>query len=267
MFLVGGDKMVKFRKKISDFIEKYYYLIIIFLLLVTIAIVLIKPSRKVTNIVKEYSSNNIQDLSSSDDSNIKVEIKGMVLNPGVYELENGKRVNDLIEVSGGLLENANTNYLNLSKKLKDEMIIIVYSNDEINSFKENKNSNYENIKIECNCPDTINNACMDIGDISHEDNITYENNSENKNSNSENKNPNSENKNLDSNISDIDSKISINDADEENLTKISGIGSSKAKSIIEYRKQNGKFKTIEDIMNVSGIGKSLFEKIKDYITV
>ena len=266
--------MVKFRKKVSDFIEKYYYLIIIFLLLVTIAIVLIKPSRKVTNIVKEYSSNNIQDLSSSDDSNIKVEIKGMVLNPGVYELENGKRVNDLIEVSGGLLENANTNYLNLSKKLKDEMIIIVYSNDEINSFKENKNSNYENIKIECNCPDTINNACLDIGDISHEDNITYENNSENKNSNSENKNSNSENKNsnsenknLDSNISDIDSKISINDADEENLTKISGIGSSKAKSIIEYRKQNGNFKTIEDIMNVSGIGKSLFEKIKDYITV
>lgn len=252
--------MVKFRKKVSEFIEKYYYLIIIFLLLVTITIVLIKPSRKVTNIVKEYSSNNIQDLSSSDDSNIKVEIKGMVLNPGVYELENGKRVNDLIEVSGGLLENANTNYLNLSKKLKDEMIIIVYSNDEINSFKENKNSNYENIKIECNCPDTINNACMDIGDISHEDNITYENNSENKNSNSENKN-------LDSNISDIDSKISINDADEENLTKISGIGSSKAKSIIEYRKQNGNFKTIEDIMNVSGIGKSLFEKIKDYITV
>ena len=245
--------MVKFRKKVSDFIEKYYYLIIIFLLLVTIAIVLIKPSRKVTNIVKEYSSNNIQDLSSSDDSNIKVEIKGMVLNPGVYELENGKRVNDLIEVSGGLLENANTNYLNLSKKLKDEMIIIVYSNDEINSFKENKNSNYENIKIECNCPDTINDACMDIGDISHEDNITYENNSENKN--------------LDSNISDIDSKISINEASIEELTKVSGIGSSKAKSIIEYRKQNGNFKTIEDIMNVSGIGKSLFEKIKDYITV
>lgn len=260
MFLVGGDKMVKFRKKVSEFIEKYYYLIIIFLLLVTITIVLIKPSRKVTNIVKEYSSNNIQDLSSSDDSNIKVEIKGMVLNPGVYELENGKRVNDLIEVSGGLLENANTNYLNLSKKLKDEMIIIVYSNDEINSFKENKNSNYENIKIECNCPDTINNACMDIGDISHEDNITYENNSENKNSNSENKN-------LDSNISDIDSKISINEASIEELTKVSGIGSSKAKSIIEYRKQNGNFKTIEDIMNVSGIGKSLFEKIKDYITV
>lgn len=253
MFLIGGDRMIKFRKKISNFIEKYYYLIIIFLLLVTIMIVLVKPSKKVTNIVKEYSSNNIQNLSEIDGSKIKVEIKGMVLNPGVYELDSNKRVNDLIEISGGLLENANTNYLNLSKKLKDEMIIIIYSNEEINSFKENKESNYDNIKIECDCPDTINDACMDIGDISHENNITYEDNSENKN--------------LDSDISDIDSKVSINESDEEKLTTIPGIGSSKAKSIIEYRNKNGSFKTIDDIMNVSGIGKSLFEKIKNYITV
>lgn len=247
--------MNKLKSIVSDFIEKYYYLIVIFLLLITIVIVLVKPSKKVTNVVKEYSSNNIQDLSSTDDSKIKVEIKGMVLNPGVYELESNKRVNDLIELSGGLLENANTDYLNLSKKLKDEMIIIVYSNEEINSFKNNNDSKYENIKIECNCPDTINDACIDIGDISHENNITYEN--DDKDNADDNK----------SNISDIGSKISINEASIEELTKVSGIGSSKAKSIIEYRKQNGNFKTIEDIMNVSGIGKSLFEKIKDYITV
>lgn len=247
--------MNKLKSIVSDFIEKYYYLIVIFLLLTTIVIVLVKPSKKVTNVVKEYSSNNIQDLSSTDDSKIKVEIKGMVLNPGVYELESNKRVNDLIEVSGGLLENANTDYLNLSKKLKDEMIIIVYSNEEINSFKNNNDSKYENIKIECNCPDTINDACIDIGDISHENNISYE--ALDKDSDDGNK----------SNISDIGSKISINEASIEELTKVSGIGSSKAKSIIEYRKQNGNFKTIEDIMNVSGIGKSLFEKIKDYITV
>ncbi len=247
--------MNKLKSIVSDFIEKYYYLIVIFLLLATIVIVLVKPSKKVTNVVKEYSSNNIQDLSSADDSKIKVEIKGMVLNPGVYELESNKRVNDLIEVSGGLLENANTDYLNLSKKLKDEMIIIVYSNEEINSFKNNNDSKYEKINIECNCPDTINDACMDIGDISHENNISYE--ALDKDNDDGNK----------SNISDIGSKISINEASIEELTKVSGIGSSKAKSIIEYRKQNGNFKTIEDIMNVSGIGKSLFEKIKDYITV
>ena len=78
--------MNKLKSIVSDFIEKYYYLIVIFLLLTTIVIVLVKPSKKVTNVVKEYSSNNIQDLSSTDDSKIKAEIKGMVLNPGVYEL-------------------------------------------------------------------------------------------------------------------------------------------------------------------------------------
>ena len=48
---------------------------------------------------------------------------------------------------------------------------------------------------------------------------------------------------------------------------LSKIGESKANSIIEYRESNGDFKTIEDIKNVSGIGDSLFESIKDYITV
>ena len=46
-----------------------------------------------------------------------------------------------------------------------------------------------------------------------------------------------------------------------------GIGESKAISIIKYREENGNFATIEDIKNVSGIGDSLFDKIKDYITV
>jgi len=47
---------------------------------------------------------------------------------------------------------------------------------------------------------------------------------------------------------------------------VSGIGESKADSIIEYRNKT-KFNSVEDIMNVSGIGESLFEKIKMYITV
>ena len=46
-----------------------------------------------------------------------------------------------------------------------------------------------------------------------------------------------------------------------------GCDEVKAKDIINYRNNNGNFKTIEDIKNVSGIGDSLFEKIKKYITV
>ena len=47
---------------------------------------------------------------------------------------------------------------------------------------------------------------------------------------------------------------------------LTGIGDSKAEDIIKYREENGLFKTIEDIKNVSGIGDSLFAKIKENIT-
>ena len=48
---------------------------------------------------------------------------------------------------------------------------------------------------------------------------------------------------------------------------LSGIGEAKANSIISYRQENGNFKSIEEIKNVSGIGDSVYEKIKDYITL
>lgn len=62
-------------------------------------------------------------------------------------------------------------------------------------------------------------------------------------------------------------KININTATQEELETLTGIGESTAKSIIEYREQNGKFATIEDIKNVSGIGDAKYEKLKDEITV
>ena len=53
----------------------------------------------------------------------------------------------------------------------------------------------------------------------------------------------------------------------EELDQLPGIGPAIAKAIIDYRTQNGPFKTIEDINAVKGIGDALFEKIKDQITV
>ena len=61
-------------------------------------------------------------------------------------------------------------------------------------------------------------------------------------------------------------KVNINNATLEELMTLTGIGESKAKNIIAYREKE-KFKTIEDIKNISGIGDALFEKIKDRIVV
>lgn len=59
----------------------------------------------------------------------------------------------------------------------------------------------------------------------------------------------------------------INLATTIELQELPGIGEAYAKRIVEYREANGNFKAIEDIKNVSGIGDSTFEKIKDSITV
>ena len=61
--------------------------------------------------------------------------------------------------------------------------------------------------------------------------------------------------------------ININTANETELEQLPGIGASIAGRIIDYRNKNGKFKAIEDIKNVTGIGETKFEKIKDLIKV
>ncbi|ALC81690.1 MULTISPECIES: helix-hairpin-helix domain-containing protein [Bacillus] len=61
--------------------------------------------------------------------------------------------------------------------------------------------------------------------------------------------------------------VNINTATSEELQTLPGIGPSRAETIIAYREENGGFKTIEDMMNVSGIGEKSFEKLKPSITV
>ncbi len=86
-----------------------------------------------------------------------------------------------------------------------------------------------------------------------------------------NKSEENTNEITDDGVTGIDSKendtININKADEKELQELNGIGESLASSIIKYREDNGKFKNIEDLKNVPGIGESKFSNIKEKIKV
>ena len=64
-----------------------------------------------------------------------------------------------------------------------------------------------------------------------------------------------------------DHLININTCTLDELMEINGIGKTKAEAILEYRESNGDFNSIDDIKKVDGIGDALFEKIKAYIKV
>lgn len=188
-----------------------------------------------------------------------VDVKGYVNNPGVYSLEKGKRVVDAINIAGGLKKDANTTLLNLSMEILDEMVIVVYSNQEIANIKTLK----EEIKQEeVICKETvINDAC-----ICNNNNLTL-GTGDNETLNSENDKEENEQKEVEETKEEVNELVNINTGTLEELMTLPKIGEAKAKAIIEYKEANGKFEKIEDIKNVSGIGDSLFESIKEYITV
>lgn len=163
---------------------------------------------------------------------VQIDIKGQVLSPGLYSLDENSRIMDAIKIAGGLTEEADTSVINLSKKVTDEMVIIIYSKEEVANFKETKEQE-EQLQEKCNQKEDnslINNAC-----ITSEETIT--------------------------------GKISINKATIEELMTLSGIGESKAKEIVAYREKNGPFQDIKDLLNVPGIGENLFASIQEDITL
>jgi len=226
-------------------IKKYKYLLIMVIVLLIIILCVVRNSKlKESNkvfFVEESSvlvkkEDNTSETEEVIIDKVKVDIKGQVVNPGVYELDKDSRVIDAINIAGGLTDVANTSLINLAKKIDDSMVIIIYSDEEVkNSNVKKIETVFKVIEKECNCPVIENDGCINTeitgDDYSSENNL-----------------------------------VNINTASKEELMSVSGIGESKADSIIEYRNKT-KFNSVEDIMNVSGIGESLFEKIKMYITV
>lgn len=161
----------------------------------------------------------------------KVDIKGAINVPGIYSMKSTSRVIDVINEAGGLTEIADTSVINLSKKIIDEMVIIIYTKDQVANFKKVKEEE-KIVQDKCNQVDENslkNDACIKTEEIT--------------------------------------TKVSINNSTKEQLMTLQGIGESKANDIIKYREENGPFNSIEDIKNVPGIGDNLFAQIKEDITL
>jgi competence protein ComEA len=229
------------KEKIKENIKS---IIIVISIIIVLLLFTLKNKKQIENEPLELvTEKEEKETEETDISKIKIDIKGEIKHPGVYQLNEGDRVSDAIKISGGLTENADTELINLSKNLKDEMVIIIYNKNEIEKLKQESKeikTVIEYIEKDCTCPDTINDACI-------------------KEAQKQNKNEKKEEIK--------DKKISLNTGTLEELETLPGIGESKAKQIIKYREENNGFKSIEEIKNISGIGESTFEKFKDNITI
>lgn len=195
-----------------------------------------------SNLEKKDKIESFDDLNLAEEK-IYIHITGFVNSPGVLEMEDGKRLSDAIEKAGGLKEGADIKYLNLAKKILDGEKIYIPNKEEVIEFEK-------------------------TGNIIEKDNQRYmEKDSVVIDQENDIRNAEKERINKDEGKDNSSKKININKVDKNELLSIPGVGEVTAEKIVNYRKNNGNFKTIDEIKKVDGIGNSKFEKIKTRITI
>lgn len=179
------------------------------------------------NTIQNTKENKIGILNNKN--TIVVHVVGEVNSPGVVTLNEGARIIDAINAAGGKTEDADLSKVNLAYVIEDGVQIYIPSITETAKISESEQKEIKYIR-------------EDAGE-----GIILTTASEEK-----------DEKQL---------KVNINTANLEKLQTLPGVGESTAQKIIEYREKNGKFAKIEDIKNVSGIGDSKYNSLKDNIIV
>ena len=196
---------------------------------------------------ESINSNTTENNNTEVQNNIYIHIMGEVKNPGVVIAKEGDRIKDIIEKAGGTTKKADLKNINLAYKVEDGQKI------NIPNIDENKNENVLQEK-----DDEKNKSTTDNTGNENEKNVNYITKSGGTNVIVDGNNNDAESKG---------SKVNINTATQTELETLNGIGPSTASKIIKYRNEKGKFKKIEDIKNVSGIGEAKFKKIEADIVV
>lgn len=194
----------------------------------------------------EEDTANIEDGSKDaksdkiNASSIKVYVVGEVKKPGLITINKGQILKEAVDLAGGTTEAADVENINMAYEIFENMTIKILPKN-MNDVKVTENVKEETSK-------TV--GMTIIKDVGNAQII--------KNTDIESQNTNSSQKS---------NKVNINTASSQHLDSLPGIGPSTADKIISYRDKNGRFNSIQDILNVSGIGESKFESIKDLITV
>lgn len=162
---------------------------------------------------------------------IYVYVTGAVKKPGVYKFPEGSRIFEVVEAAGGFTSKADISALNLAETFSDAQHI--------------------HIPVKGERPRTITNANANSETYTH---ITVQP-AESKSSKSNAKS--SGNTGL----------VDVNNASENELQRLKGVGPAIAKRIYEYRQKNGKFKSVEDLIKVRGIGPAKLEKMRSQILI
>jgi len=168
------------------------------------------------------------DATEAVKDEIKVYVVGCVRNPGIVTIEKGGLVDDAVRAAGGATEEADLDNINLVYKLKDNVMIYIYSKNEARAGDKGSDAG-SGIRIISDSGGAVVNSGASGGATG--------------------------------------AKVNINTASESELDTLPGIGPATAKEIIAYREKNGLFKSVKDIMKVPGIKENKYNNIKNYITV
>lgn len=173
---------------------------------------------------------------------INVYIVGCVRKPGIVTLEKGQMIFDAIEAAGGTTDDADLENINMAYKLQDNVMIRVLPK----AAKSAANTNTAPVNKPAVKPEPSNTtAAKGIEIIQDSKGAVVGEEPQ----------------------GGAAAKININTASDKQLDSLPGVGIETAKDIIAYREKNGGFKKPEDIMKISGIKTSKYNKIKDLITV
>lgn len=244
--------------------KKYFVIGGIIIILGVLGVLYFVINRSTDGYTNLSETKEVEEKETSGKDIIMVEVKGEVANPGVYTLKEDTIINELINQAGGLTKDAYTDNINLSKKLKDEMVVIIYKKSDFGKKVASKVVS-QTSKVTST---TKSNITSDTCGTSTSDITACTDNKKSVIEVNENSSDTTSSSDVKSNISTSSASkiVNINTATLSELMTLNGIGESKAKKIIEYREKN-KFVTPQDITKVSGIGNSTYENIKEHITV